>query len=66
MTRELDLAVRVASLPLLGALAVLARLRDQAARARLHDDEDAATRAVDWDRLSPDMRAIVADWSAPV
>jgi hypothetical protein len=62
MTRELDLAVHVASLPLLGALAVVGRLRDQAARARVRDDEQTAALAVSWDRLTPELRAFASEW----
>ncbi len=64
MTRELDLAVRVAALPLLGVLAVVGRLRDEAIRHRVRDDEAAAERATSWDLLSASDRALVADWTA--
>ena len=63
MTREMDLAVRVASLPLLGALAVVGRLRDQAARSRVRDDEATAALAVSWDRLTPELRAYASEWT---
>lgn len=62
MQHEMELAVRVVALPLLGGLAVLSVVRDNAARARVRDHEGAATSAVAWDRLTPDLRAMVADW----
>lgn len=60
--QELELAVRVVTLPLMGALAALSVVRDNAARLRIRDDEAAAERAVAWDLLSPDDRAMVVDW----
>ena len=63
MQHEIELAVRVVALPLLGGLAVLSFVRDNAARARVRQDEGAAMRAVGWDRLSPELRAVVADWT---
>ncbi len=63
MQHEIELAVRVVALPLLGGLAVLAALHDSAARARVRDDEGSATLAVSWDRLTPEVRAAVADWT---
>ena len=63
MQHEIELAVRVVALPLLGGLAVLAMVRDNAARARVRDDEGDAANAVSWDLLAPDLRALVADWT---
>ena len=63
MQHEIELAVRVVALPLLGGLAVLSVVRDNAARARVRQDEGVAMRAVGWDRLSPELRAVVADWT---
>ena len=63
MQHEIELAVRVVALPLLAGLGVLAVVRDNAARARVRDDEGAATFAVTWDRLTPELRAVVADWT---
>jgi hypothetical protein len=60
--REIELAVRVATLPLMGALAALSAVRDNAARLRIRDDEAAAERAVAWTNLTSDERAIVTDW----
>ena len=66
MTHEVELAVRVVALPLLGALAVVSALRDEAARARVRvragDDELTAATAVSWDRLSPELRALAVEW----
>jgi hypothetical protein len=59
---DLGLAVRIAVLPALGMLGVVSAVRDSAARMRLRDDEDAADRAVAWDRLAPDDLALVLDW----
>ena len=59
---EVELAARVVTLPLMGALALLSVVRDNAARMRIRDDEAAAERAVAWDLLSPDDRAMVVDW----
>ena len=63
MQHEIEPAVRVVARPLLGGLAVLSVVRDNAARARVRQDEGAAMRAVGWDRLSPELRAVVADWT---
>jgi hypothetical protein len=63
MSYEVELALRVAALPLLGGLAVIAIVRDAAARVRVRDDELSAERAVGWDRLSPEDRARVVDWT---
>jgi hypothetical protein len=60
---EIELAVRVVALPLLGGLAVLSMVRDNAARARVRQDEGTAALAVSWDRLTPELRAVVADWT---
>jgi hypothetical protein len=59
---EIGLAVRIAALPALGVLGVVSAVRDSAARMRVRDDEDAADRAVAWDRLAPDDLALVLDW----
>ena len=59
---EVELALRVATLPLMGALAALSVVRDNAARIRVRDDEAAAERAVSWTNLTSDERAIVLDW----
>ncbi|MCA0329827.1 MAG: hypothetical protein LCI03_07975 [Actinobacteria bacterium] len=59
---EIGLAVRIAALPALGVLGVVSAVRDSAARIRVRDDEDAADRAVAWDRLAPDDLALVLDW----
>ncbi len=61
--REIELAVRVATLPLMGALAALSVVRDNAARMRVRDDEAAAERAVAWYNLTTDERATVVDWT---
>ena len=63
MSHEIEIALRLATLPVLGTLAVLALVRDAAARIRVRDDEWAAERAVAWDRLSPEDRARVVDWT---
>lgn len=60
---EVELAVRVVTLPLMGALAALAAVRDSAARMRVRDDETAAERAVSWANLTGDQRALVIDWT---
>jgi hypothetical protein len=60
---EIELAVRVVALPLLAGLGVLSLVRDNAARARVRDDEGAAAYAVSWDRLTPELRAAAADWT---
>lgn len=60
---EVELAVRVATLPLMGALAALSALRDNAVRMRIRDDEAAAERAVAWTVLSLDEQAAVRDWT---
>lgn len=59
---EVELAVRVVTLPLMGALAALSVVRDNAARMRIRDDEAAAERAVSWSTLTHDERAMVLDW----
>jgi hypothetical protein len=59
---EIEFTVRVVALPLLAGLAVLAALRDNAARARVRDDEGAADQAVSWDRLTPEVRTFAAEW----
>lgn len=59
---EIGLAVRIAALPALGVLGVVSAVRDSAARIRVREDEDAADRAVAWDRLAPDDLALVLDW----
>ena len=59
---EIGHAVRIAALPALGVLGVVSAVRDSAARIRVRDDEDAADRAVAWDRLAPDDLALVLDW----
>ena len=46
MVREAELAVRIAALPLLGALSVVSAVRDQAARRRLTRDEGTADSTV--------------------
>jgi hypothetical protein len=61
--REIELAVRVATLPLMGVLAAVSAVRDNAARMRIRDDEAAAERAVAWTNLSSDERAVVRDWT---
>jgi len=63
MSHEVELALRVATLPLMGGLAVLAMARDAAARVRVRDDEWSARRAVAWDRLGPEDRARALDWT---
>jgi hypothetical protein len=63
MSHEVELALRLAALPVMGGLAVLAMARDAAARVRVRDDEWSAERAVGWDRLSPEDRARVVDWT---
>ncbi|HET7901856.1 MAG TPA: hypothetical protein VFL59_11765 [Candidatus Nanopelagicales bacterium] len=63
MQHEIELAVRVVALPLLGGLAVVSMVRDTAARARVRDDENAATHAVAWDRLAPELRAVAEAWT---
>jgi hypothetical protein len=63
MSHEVEFALRVATLPLMGGLAVLAMARDAAARVRVRDDEWSAQRAAGWDRLSPQDRARVLDWT---
>jgi len=63
MSHEVEIALRLATLPLMGGLAVLAMARDAAARVRVRDDEWAANRAADWDRLAPEDRARVVDWT---
>lgn len=63
MQHEVELAVRVVTLPLLAGLGVLSLVRDNAARARVRDDEGTARSAVGWDRLTPELRAVVADWT---
>ena len=63
MQHEIELAVRVVALPLLAGVGVVALVRDNVARARVRDDEGAATYAVAWDRLTPELRAVVADWT---
>lgn len=60
---EVELAVRVVTLPLMGALAALSMVRDNAARMRVRDDETAAERAVSWANLTGDQRALVIDWT---
>ena len=59
---EVELAVRAVTLPLMGALAALSVVRDNAARMRVRDDESAAERAVAWNNLTSDERAFVLDW----
>ena len=58
-------ALRVAILPLFGALGALSILRDQAARVRVRvrDGEGAAEWAVSWTNLSPEQRAVLTDWT---
>ena len=63
MVHEAEIMLRLATLPLMGGLAVLAVARDAAARVRVRDDEWSAERAVGWDRLSPEDRARVVDWT---
>jgi hypothetical protein len=63
MSHEVEIALRLATLPLMGGLAVLAMARDAAARVRVRDDEWSAQRAVGWDRLSPEDRARLLDWT---
>jgi hypothetical protein len=60
---EVELAVRVVTLPLMGVLAALSAVRDSAARMRIRDDEMAAERAVSWSNLTGDERALVIDWT---
>jgi hypothetical protein len=62
MTAAIGLAARIATMPLLGALALVSAVRDTAVAARIRDDEDAADRAVAWDRLDPESLAVVLDW----
>lgn len=62
MPQQLRLAARIAAMPLLGALAVVSAVRDTAVAARVRDDEDAADRAVAWDRLDAESLAVVLDW----
>jgi len=61
MSHEVEFALRVATLPLMGGLAVLAMARDAAARVRVRDEDWSAHRAAGWDRLSPEDRARVVD-----
>jgi hypothetical protein len=63
MQHEVELAIRLAVLPLMGGLAVLSAVRDNAARVRVRDDEGAAARAVAWQQLSPEMRAMMSGWT---
>jgi hypothetical protein len=56
--RTTDVAVRVASLPLLGALGVLAVVRDSAARTRLREPDPAIPfPRSPWEHLSAGQRA---------
>lgn len=62
LRQEIGLAARIAALPLMGMLAVVSSVRDTAMAARARDDEEAADRAVAWDRLDPENLAMVLDW----
>lgn len=62
LRQEIVLAARIAALPLMGVLAVVSSVRDTAIAARVRDDEEAADRAVAWDRLDPENLAMVLDW----
>ena len=58
-----DVVVRIAAVPLLGALGAVAMVRDQAARARLHKADAVVPSGLVWDEAAPSRRASRPAWA---